>query len=55
VAPSGLVRSAFLYLNQPDPTQATLTPQQGDTGTCSTVECPDLFLDDASGHDPNPM
>jgi len=28
--------------------QASLTLQQGDTGACSTVECPDLFLDDAS-------
>ncbi len=28
--------------------QAAVTLQQGDTGACSTVECPDLYLDDAS-------
>jgi hypothetical protein len=36
-APAGCVMS-----------QATLTLQQNETGACSTVECPDLYLDDVS-------
>jgi len=28
--------------------QAALVLQQGDVGACSTVECPDLYLDEAS-------